>query len=129
MWRVKSINWLIKVFDVDTDGISDGYHTFGELYEHRIALWIAYCNEIENTWHQSRVWKTKKHSDGSEIDGWFVLGMDYLEGYQKTYHLPISYWEECSRFKTLDKAKNYDGHTSKDVLRRLKVSYRTVSSI
>lgn len=29
---------------VDTNQISDGYHTFGELYEHRIALFRALCS-------------------------------------------------------------------------------------
>jgi len=28
---------------MDTGKISDGYHTFDELYDHRITLWIALC--------------------------------------------------------------------------------------
>ena len=27
--------------DIDTNLISDGYHTFGELYDHRFALFLA----------------------------------------------------------------------------------------
>ena len=117
--KEKAINWIIKAFKVDTNKISDGYHTFGELYEHRIALWISLCNEVEKTWHQTRVWKSKLHNDGSKFDGWFILGMDYLEGYQKSYHLPLSYWDRCSQFKTLERGIPFDGHIPSDVIQRL----------
>lgn len=41
-------------------------------------------------------------------------------GTQITYHLPIDRWEECSFAETLDKAPKWDGHTSADVITRLK---------
>lgn len=118
--REKTINWLIKFFNIDTDKISDGYHTFGELYEHRFNLWIALCDKVEDNWNQTRVWKTIRNNDGIIIDDWFILGMDRLEGSQKTYHLPMKYWDRCSRFKTIYKPDWYDGHTSQDVIERLK---------
>lgn len=113
----------VKEGYLDTNQISDGYHRFGELYEHRIQLWITVCklfsqNPAGVIWEQ--VWRTQKHSDGSSWEGWFVLGAGALEGEQITYHLPMSKWEECSFADTLDKAPEFDGHTSADVLERLK---------
>lgn len=118
------INDIIKFSEVDTNKISDGYHTFGELYEHRIVNFIALCRVIQFSEYgkdiTSPVWKTKKHSDGSSWDGWFVLGIFSEPGKQITYHLPISKWDECSFANEIDQAPEFDGHTSADVLKRLK---------
>lgn len=65
-------------------------------------------------------WRTKTHSDGISWDGWFVLGLGKGEGDQITYHLPISRWDECDFAETLERAPEFDGHTSDDVLTRLK---------
>ena len=108
-----------KEVAVDTNLISDGYHTFGELYEHRIELFITLCRICAEEFN-SPVWVSDKHSDGTSFDGWFVLGIGIEPGTQITYHLPISKWDECFFAETLDKAPEFDGHTSEDVLERLK---------
>ena len=112
---------------------SDGYHTFTELYDHRIALWIAVCRlKAEEEIHHNlstdgpqsirEVWRSKLHSDGTEYEGWFVLGMNKKAGEQMTYHLPIDRWGETEWAETLEKAPEFDGHTSKDVLTRINQS-------
>jgi hypothetical protein len=101
--------------------ISDGYHTFDELYEHRIELWITVCKLIStDPYSNLNPWKTTVHSDGSVWNGWFLLGIEKEPGKQITYHLPMSRWEECFFAETLDKAPLYDNHSSNDVLQRLK---------
>ncbi len=95
----------------------DGYHTFTELYDHRITLWIALCRMYKIV---SFAWRSKLHSDGSSFDGWFILGLHNSEGKQITYHLPLSRWEEADFAETFDRAPEFDGHTSDDVLERLK---------
>lgn len=112
---------------IDTNLISDGYHTFGELYDHRIQLFITACRLhvaqavlLYGGSDYGFVWRTKLHSDGSSFDGWFVLGINGQPGKQITYHLPVSKWDECNFAETLDKAPEFDGHTSADVLERLK---------
>lgn len=121
---VEGVNNVIKNSGIDTNEISDGYHTFGELYEHRITLFIALCRIIEKDpqYQDSNyaIWKSKKHSDHSELDGWFILGIGRYVSEQITYHLPISKWEECLFATELDAAPIWDGHTSNDVLERLK---------
>jgi hypothetical protein len=101
-----------------TGKISDGYHTFGELYEHRFNLWIALCRTIARL-ETTIVWRSKLHSDGTNYEGWFVLGIGCSEGSQITYHLPLSKWEECNFAETFERSY-FDGHTSADVLERLK---------
>lgn len=98
-----------------TSSTSDGYHTFDELYDHRITLWIALCKE-----HPKRSWRSTLHHDRTSFDGWFVLGMDRGEGEQKTYHLPIGRWPETDFAQELPRAPKFDGHTSADVLDRIK---------
>ena len=98
--------------------VSDGFHTFNELYEHRVTLFIALCKSLSD-WS---IWRSKKHSDGELAFGgtWFVLGIGGAKGQQITYHLPIEKWEETNFAETLDKAHEFDGHTPEDVLERLK---------
>jgi len=108
---------------------SDGYHTFTELYEHRITLFIALCKlwsaRFEPTiWETTKgrtenVWRSKLHSDGSSFDGCFILGINKVPGEQITYHLPLKRWEETYFAEILDKAPEWDGHTPADVLQRI----------
>lgn len=104
--------------------VSDGYHTFDELYEHRLVLFIALCKkmEIDINIHAGLTvaWRSLKHSDDTMFDGWFIMGLFQEKGSQITYHLPISKWEDCFFAQTLDKAPEWDGHTSQDVLERIK---------
>lgn len=117
---VGTINELIK--NVDANLVSDGYHTFGQLYDHRIAIYIRLCKTIlliTPTEEGSPVWKTKVHSDGTSFDGWFVLGLFKDKGHQITYHIPEKYWDMVPWAVTIDKAYEFDGHTSSDVIERL----------
>lgn len=98
--------------------VSDGYHTFDELYDHRCVLFITICTLISG-W----AYKSRKHHDGSSFDGWFIVGvyLPQLNGsaLQITYHLPDKYWD-LAKFQEQEFADEWDGHTSNDVLNRLK---------
>ena len=108
----------------DNMQVSDGFHTIDELYEHRIRLWITLCRYFiqgKASYDSRNVWISKLHSNGSSFDGRFIMGIGREKGNQITYHLPISYWKECEKTaQVLEKAPEYDGHTSDDVLGRLK---------
>jgi hypothetical protein len=100
--------------------VSDGYHTFAELYDHRIALFIALCEHIDRVTPTGNVWRSKLHSDGSSFDGWFIMGIGREPGTQISYHLPMSRWAETDWLGTEDeRAPEFDGHTSADVLARI----------
>jgi hypothetical protein len=92
---------------------SDGYHTFNELYRHRYALFIALCRR------EPSCWKSKEHSDGTMFDGEFVCGFETKDG-PITYHLPLEMWTLCDFIKTIPSAPEWDGHTSEDVINRLR---------
>jgi hypothetical protein len=115
-----ALNTLIAGPHINTNLISDGYHTFGELYNHRIALYIALCKSFYDAGSHF-VWRSLKHSDGSVMEGWFVMGINDESKKQITYHLPMSEWDNVSFAIDLPNAPPWDGHTSEDVLNRLRL--------
>lgn len=125
---VEEINKHIKESGDNINFVSDGYHTFGELYDHRITLFITLCTalhrsrDMENQDEKRTPWKSWKHSDGSSFDGWFIAGIGFEKGTQITYHLPADRWDELTVL-TLNQAPEYDGHTAADVIKRLKNFY------
>lgn len=94
--------------------LTDGYHSFNDLYDHRNSLFTLLCN----VWHQLS-WKSKRLSDGTEQRGWFIMGLRQTKGNQISYHLPIHYWDLANHVKELERAPDFDGHTADDVLKRL----------
>ena len=96
-----------------TGETSDGYHTFNELYEHRHALFMALASITDS-------WMSKKHHDGSEMEGWFIAGTNLVPSVI-SYHMPMRLWDTCVKTgaEVLEKAPEWDGHTSKDVIDRL----------
>jgi hypothetical protein len=114
--------------DVICDGqelmeASDGHHTFTDLYDHRIELFLALARSIVtrgNSQEAMTVWRSKLHSDGTSFDGWYILGIGRDRMKQITYHLPLARWDDSSFAVTLDNAPKFDGHTPADVLKRLK---------
>lgn len=111
----------IKAVGGEDMTVSDGYHTMDELYEHRVAIYIALCKMVATSQFRE-VWRSKNHSDGEPAFGgtWFVLGINKEGGSQVTYHLPIEKWDQTEFAETLEKAPEFDGHSSADVLERLK---------
>ena len=97
----------------DPSKVSDGYHTFEELYDHRCLLFI-HLLQI----HQNLSFASYFHDDGTTWDGWFVAGCK-LDGGIITYHLPEKFAELIPSFLWIEKAPLWDGHTSKDVCDRL----------
>jgi len=90
--------------------ISDGYHTFNELYDHRMHLFAAICNQ-----NKEISWKSLKHDDGSMYDDYFIVGINTPMG-QFTYHYHTTHWHKFD-VKELEKAPAWDGHTAEDVVR------------
>jgi len=98
-----------------TNEISDGYHTFGELYEHRSALWMALALTPD-----IHAWKSRQHEIGGAemFPGYFIVGAQLPGAGPVTYHLEEKYWDLCPGDE-LQNALAYDGHTAPDVVQRL----------
>lgn len=103
-------------FDGDMGEVSDGYHTFNQLYHQRAVLFATIVNQ-----NKDLAWKSFKHSDGNycfDKNGeWFIVGIDTPEG-SYTYHYSKEYWNMFN-CKELEFAKEWDGHTENDVTRLL----------
>lgn len=112
---------LIDITPSDVRGeYSDGYHTFNELYEFRKVYNAALFNEwaIQGSYS---VHKSKKHHEGEDCfgGGWFIV-VAVLPTGQISNHYELKDWDlfQCEETET---AKfKFDGHTSNDVLDRLK---------
>ena len=96
--------------------LSDGYHTFNQLYYQRCVLFASLVRL-----NKDRSWKSFKHSDGKycfDSNGeWFIVGIDTPIG-SYTYHYEKKYWDlfECQE---LECGKEWDGHTEEDITRLL----------
>ena len=106
------INGLIlqgKAKGLSTKDISDKWHTFGELYYHRMVLFSIICNQ-----NPSKAWKSKQHHDGTMFDDTsFICGIETPEG-QYSYHYHLDHWYKFD-VKELEFAPEYDGHMPKDI--------------
>lgn len=89
-------------------------HTVDDLYRHRAVL-FAIVVHVYKDW----AWKSKRHADGSMYDGMFIVGINSPFG-QITYHYYISPCWDMFDCDELDHAPEWDGHSSDDVLDRLK---------
>lgn len=108
--------WIPPESELNRREISDGFHTFDELYAHRYVLFIALMQA-----YPALSWRAKVHADGSmHGGGWFVAGMSLPTG-QISYHLPKQAWPalDDKGIITYDRAPEWDGHTPDDVIGRL----------
>lgn len=92
--------------------VSDGYHTFNELYNDRCVLFAVICNTYKDV-----SWKSWLHSDGSMFNDYFIVGITTVEG-SFTYHYHKSKWD-LFEVNVLDNAPVWDGHTAADISRLL----------
>jgi len=97
--------------------VSDGYHTFDELYNHRATEFAVICRA-----YPYLAWKSLQHDDPEfpMYDGMFIVGIKTPMG-QATYHYDIDpWWDVFSGIEILEQAPEYDGYTPNDVIERLK---------
>ena len=96
--------------------ISDGYHTFNELYDHRAALTAALFKSLPS----DTVYKSKKHHDGTMYDGMFIVGANLPGIGAISYHYDLDPWWDVFNIREVENAPEWDGHTPNDVIERLK---------
>lgn len=113
-----TINEFIS--NLDKGEISDGWHTFNELYEFRKIYNACLFNE----WAKLGLYdvhKSLKHNDGELCfdGGWFIVVAILPDG-QISNHYKVEDWNLFS-VPEVEKAKyEFDGHAGADVLERLK---------
>lgn len=104
-------------FEVENKGqISDGSHSFNELYHHRMILFSIICNN-----NKQIAWKSWKHHDGTMYDDYFIVGVTTKEG-DYTYHYHKDDWERFN-VKEIPLAPEWDGHKPEDIARLLSINW------
>lgn len=115
---------VVEIPEGGIGNLSDGYHTFNELYHHRAILFSVICNSMPD-----KAWKSKLHDTGDMFDGMFIVGIETPEG-QATYHYDIDPYWELFKVKELEKAPKWDGHTPQDAIDRIsKLSADVVEAV
>jgi hypothetical protein len=118
-YRVKKINVQIATLN-NTEGISDGFHTFKELYDIR----LAYNSVLFNEWaaqNKYDVHKSKKHNDGLypfDDPNWFIV-VAVLPTGQISNHYTMEHWDKFNCVEEPTAKYPFDGHTTQDVIDRL----------
>lgn len=108
------------------DELSDGYHTFKELYQHRLLLTAHLFNSLHSRFYEwgngAEVFKSYRHYDGELCfeGGWFIV-MSILPGIgQISYHYGNEHWDLFKIPEVEKPPVPFDGHTGADVLERLR---------
>jgi hypothetical protein len=112
----KWIAWLEKqVEPTDKGEISDGYHTFNELYYYRMLYNAAFFNLLPKEW----VHKSKRHHTGEECfgGGWFIV-MAQLPTGQISNHYELKDWD-LFHVQEKEIADEWDGHSPQEAADRL----------
>ena len=107
----KNLNELnsTELKEMELGEISDGHHTFNELYHHRMVLFSIICNT-----HTREAWRSWKHEDGTMFDNYFIVGITTPKG-NYSYHYHKDNWEYFSNVKELEFAPKWDGHKPSDI--------------
>lgn len=108
--------YISKKRSIDIGVISDGYHSFNELYTYRMIYNAVASNLLASKFE---VYKSKKHSDNKLCfgGGWFVVVMELPTG-QVTNHYPLSEWD-FFKIPERPRAGKYDGHSPTSAKYRL----------
>lgn len=114
----KGLNMAIGIIkslaaEIDMGNVSDGYHTFNELYHHRAVLFSVICNA-----NKDKAWKSKLHDTGDMYEGMFIVGIETPNG-QATYHYDINPYWDMFDVNELPKAPKWDGHSPADAIERI----------
>lgn len=111
----------------DPSMVSDGYHTFAELYRYRMlyhALWVneAYANQLLGLTHEDMdIHKSMRHHDGTlpfpDDDNWFIVVVQLPTG-QIRNHYRLQDWEKF-QIPIRERAAEWDGHTPEQAADRM----------
>ena len=104
----------------DKGEVSDGYHTFNELYEYRLLYNASMFNEFAKQGMYD-VHKSKRHSDGNfpfDNPDYFIVVAELPTG-QISNHYRMKEWDLFD-IPEKETSNPYDGHTPKDVTERLR---------
>lgn len=118
-----TINDMVHELDPGKAGrISDGCHTFNELYAHRRALTAALMASYGEAFPDERsgVWRSRAHhpDDNPCYEGYFIVGIELPSG-TVTYHYANQYWDDFRQVPEIPHAPKWDGAGPSESVTRL----------
>lgn len=118
------ISGFTEMSVTDSGIVSDGWHTFDELYHYRMLYNAGMANALAKEWGDSitdnYVVKSWRHSDGELCfgkDDYFVVVMQLPTG-QVSNHYHGEHWA-LFNITEVERAPEYDGHTPQEAALRL----------
>jgi len=101
------------------EDVSDGYHTFKELYDYRMIYNALWFNELYKTHPEYDIHKSLRHSDGEKCfgGGWFIVMAELPTG-QISNHYEDMYWDMFN-IPEKEKSNTWDGHTPQQAYERM----------
>lgn len=101
------------------EDVSDGYHTFKELYQYRMLYNAAFFNELNKNGRGIPVCKSHRHSDGELCfgGGWFIVMAELPTG-QVSNHYENKDWD-LFNVPELETGWKWDGHTPNEAANRI----------
>lgn len=120
MTTLNEVQFDLLLLDGDEiSKISDGNHTFAELYNYR-KLYNALLFNMWSNEGMYKVHKSKKHGDGNECfgGGWFIVMATTRFGQISNYYR-IADWD-LFKCEEREMADEWDGHTPEIVAMRLR---------
>lgn len=121
--NMKITDLVPSITEEEIGEISDGYHTFNELYYYRMLYNAAFLNTL--AWYQDNIntfniYKSKRHHTGEECfgGGWFIVMVDLPTG-QVSNHYEMKYWD-LFNIPEKEIADEWDGHTPQIAAERLR---------
>ena len=102
--------------------VSDGHHSFRDLYMHRMALTLALAHS-----GPGRAWRTKLHhpDDSPMFEGMFLVGIELAEALHDDqgglilYHHKLQYWDLFDGIPECRHAPKWDGAGPEVTVERL----------
>lgn len=106
--------------------VSDGYHTFNELYRYRLLYNAAFFNELAKL-GKVEVCKSHKHYDGEECfgGGWFIVMAELPTG-QVSNHYENKDWD-LFNVPELETSFEWDGHTPNEAADRIEAYLKQIN--
>lgn len=100
--------------------LSDGYHTFKELYDFRMLYNASFFNALAADKGKYGVHKSWKHNDGETCfgGGWFIVAAKLPTGVISN-HYKAEYWDLFDVPEEPKSTFEFDGHAPEDVVDRI----------
>ena len=104
------------------DKVSDGHHTFEELYDFRMIYNAGFFSMLHKTHPEYKTHKSRKHYDGEypfNKKTMFIVSTKLPTG-MISNHYNMKDWDYFKIPETPKSILKFDGHTPEDVMDRMK---------